>query len=160
MTKQSTSKVSRLRRLATPAPEQRSRDWKPLIDNGKYEKSQRIESFNMIQAQDKYRKYLLSLSRNLSPISTVTRLDLLHRTVVVRIASHPLPWAVLVAYIAAAVATRLGVDFGDTDLTAFDGGSVSLSQRLMYTLGPHTHGIFAHARSCPGLTHLFSACKS
>ena len=114
-----------LRRLAAAtAPEKRKVEWKPMIENGAYEVTQRIESFDAVIKQDLYRKYLLSLSRNLSPISTVSRLDLLKRTVITRILSHPTTWFVFAAYGASASCSRQGIDFGEIDLTAFEGGSV------------------------------------
>ena len=105
---------------------------KPLIEGGR---PGRHSSFEDVVKADMERKALLSLARDISPIDSIARLSALPRTVIPRILSHYLTWLVVLIYIVASVICRIGVDFGDLDLTAFDSSNTLITFMIIFYVG-------------------------
>ena len=82
-------------------------------------------SFEHLCRDDVQRKKLLSMARTLSPIDTIGRIGLLPRTVIPRILTHTVSWAVIATYVVTAALCRneITFTFQDTNTDVMDGSS-------------------------------------
>ena len=92
-------------------------------------------SYAAISQDDRERKKLLKLSRETSPISTITRLDKISRTVLPRLLKQPVQWAVIAVYAASATTARLGVDIGLVDGKDFNGAGTMVTFMIIFYVG-------------------------
>ena len=110
-------------------------DWIPMIDNGAAEQALRIKDVAEVRRLDYARKKMLTTARNLRPIDSVSRLSLLPRTVLPRIARYGALWMVMAAYAVTAILCRTGTNFGEVDVEKFDAGTSIITFMIVFYVG-------------------------
>ena len=109
---------------------------KQLIEGGRAAAANAKQTtFDDVQKADAARKRLLALARDVSPMDSILRLAALPRTVLPRILSHSLTWCVILCYAGSTIAVRIGTEFGDLDLTAFDGSTTLITFMIIFYVG-------------------------
>jgi len=98
--------------------------------------AEKFPTWSEIGNMNEKRKTLLSLARNTTPIDTVTRLGLVGRTVLPRLAKHPLFWCVVATFGGSATASRLGYH-GDVEEVAgmLEGGGTFVAFMIIFYVG-------------------------
>ena len=98
--------------------------------------AEKFPTWSEIGKMNEKRKTLLSLARNTTPIDTVTRLGLVGRTVLPRLARHPLFWCVVATFGGSAAASRLGYH-GDVEEVAgmLEGGGTFVAFMIIFYVG-------------------------
>ena len=79
------------------------------------------------------RKRLLSLARNTEAIDSVTRLALVPRTVLPRLAKQRQMWIIIATFIGSATSSRLGYHGDVLEITQiFEGGSTFVAFMIIF----------------------------
>ena len=107
-------------------------DWVSLVEQ---KDNASVADYKTLRRNDLNRRHLMSLTRGMSPIETVGKFRMLPRTVLARLIKSWVTWLILFIYGGAAAGTRSGVNFGELDLTAFDGGGTIVTFMVIFYIG-------------------------
>jgi len=92
-------------------------------------------SHALLCKDDNQRLELLDLSRTLTPVGTIVRIDKIPRSVLPKLLAQPTQWFILAVYITAAVLQRNGVDFGPIDGVNFEGAGQMVTFMIIFYVG-------------------------